>query len=118
MLITNLKIQNFRNYEKLQIDFNKDINVIYGDNAQGKTNILEAIYLTAIGKSFRTNKDKELIRMGETFSIIEANFSKSDREGNIKIEISDKKNIFINRGKSKKIQRASWKYAYCYFYSR
>ena len=103
MLITSLKIQNFRNYENLKIDFNKDVNVIYGDNAQGKTNILEAIYLTAIGKSFRTNKDKELIKMGENYSIIEASFSKSDREGTIKIEISDKKNIYINRSKSKKI---------------
>ena len=102
MLITSLKIQNFRNYEELKIDFNKDINVIYGDNAQGKTNILEAIYLTAIGKSFRTNKDKELIKMGENFAKIEAEFSKSDRTGSIKIEISDKKNIYLNGVKVKK----------------
>ena len=44
MLITSLKIQNFRNYNELKIDFNKDVNIIYGDNAQGKTNILESIY--------------------------------------------------------------------------
>ena len=103
MLITSLKIQNFRNYNELKIDFNKDVNVIYGDNAQGKTNILEAIYLASIGKSFRTNKDRELIKIGEKFSTIEAEFSKSDRNGSIKIEISDKKNIFINRDKSKKV---------------
>ena len=42
MLITSLKIQNFRNYDEQKIDFNKDVNVIYGDNAQGKTNIIEA----------------------------------------------------------------------------
>ena len=103
MLITSLKIQNFRNYKELELEFNKDINVIYGDNAQGKTNILESIYVSALGKSFRTNKDRELIKIGENFSIIEVEFSKSDRNGNIKIEISDKKNIFINRNKSKKI---------------
>ena len=103
MLITSLKIQNFRNYKELELEFNKDINVIYGDNAQGKTNILESIYVSALGKSFRTNKDRELIKIGEDFSIIEVEFSKSDRNGNIKIEISDKKNIFINRNKSKKI---------------
>lgn len=103
MLITSLKIQNFRNYKELELEFNKDINVIYGDNAQGKTNILESIYVSALGKSFRTNKDRELIKIGEEFSIIEVEFSKSDRNGNIKIEISDKKNIFINRNKSKKI---------------
>ena len=52
MLITSLKLQNFRNYDELKLDFNKDINVIYGDNAQGKTNILEAISVASIGKSF------------------------------------------------------------------
>ena len=102
MLITSLKIQNFRNYNELKLDFNKDVNIIYGDNAQGKTNILEAIYLTAIGKSFRTNKDKELIKMGENFATIEAEFSKSDRDGRIKIEINDKKNIYVNGVKVKK----------------
>lgn len=100
MLITSLKIHNFRNYEELKIDFNKDLNVIYGDNAQGKTNILEAIYLTAIGKSFRTNKDKELIKIGEEYATIEVEFSKYDRKGKIKIEIFDKKNIYVNRCKS------------------
>ena len=103
MLITNLKLQNFRNYNNLNLDFNKDINVIYGDNAQGKTNILEAIFVTSIGKSFRTNKDKELIKFNEDYATIEVGFSKSDREGTIKIEISDKKNIYVNGVKVKKL---------------
>ena len=103
MLITNLKLQNFRNYEQLNIDFNKGINIIYGDNAQGKTNILEAIFVSSLGKSFRTNKEKELIKIGKIFSKIEVEFSKSDRDGKIKIEISDKKNILINGVKIKKL---------------
>ena len=103
MLITSLKLQNFRNYKELNLDFNKDINVIYGDNAQGKTNILEAIFVSSIGKSFRTSKDKELIKLNEAFSKIEVEFSKSDRNGSIKIEISDKKNIFVNGVKIKKL---------------
>ncbi len=102
MLITSLKLQNFRNYEELKIDFNKDVNIIYGDNAQGKTNILEAIFVTSIGKSFRTNKDKELVKIGSEFSRIEVEFSKADREGSIKIDLSDKKNIYVNRSKDKK----------------
>lgn len=102
MLITSLKLQNFRNYNELSLDFNEDINIIYGNNAQGKTNILESIFVTSIGKSFRTNKDKELIKLGEEFSTIEVEFSKSDRNGSIKIELSDKKNIFVNRSKNKK----------------
>ena len=103
MLITNLKLQNFRNYETLNLDFNKDINIIYGDNAQGKTNILESIFLTAIGKSFRTNKDKELIQFDKNFAKIEAEFSKSDRDGKIKIDLTEKKDVYLNGVKIKKL---------------
>lgn len=103
MLITSLKLQNFRNYTELDVKFNENINIIYGDNAQGKTNILEAVFISSIGKSFRTKKDRELIKFNENFSIIEVNFAKSDRKGNVKVEISDKKNIFINGVKVKKL---------------
>lgn len=103
MLITNLKIKNFRNYTDLNIDFNKNINVFFGNNAQGKTNIIESIFLSAIGKSFRTNKDKELIKFGEEFLKVEVAYKKNDRDGVISIEISDKKNIYINGIKTKKL---------------
>ena len=102
MLITSLKLQNFRNYNELSLDFNEDINIIYGNNAQGKTNILESIFFTCIGKYFSNYNYKELIKLGEEFSTIEVEFSKSDRNGSIKIELSDKKNIFVNRSKNKK----------------
>ena len=62
MLITELELQNFRNYEKQKIEFNNNINIFYGDNAQGKTNIIESIFISAFGKSFRTSKEKELIK--------------------------------------------------------
>ena len=65
MYIKKVKLENFRNYDKLDVEFKKDFNLIYGNNAQGKTNILEAIYISAIGKSFQTNKDSELIKMGK-----------------------------------------------------
>ena len=71
MLITNLKLKNFRNYEELNLEFNKNINIFYGNNAQGKTNIIESIFLCAIGKSFRTNKDKELIKFEKDFQKIQ-----------------------------------------------
>ena len=103
MLITNLKLKNFRNYEELNLEFNKNINIFYGNNAQGKTNIIESIFLCAIGKSFRTNKDKELIKFEKDFLNIEINYKKSDRDGKIKIEISDKKNIYLNGIKTKKL---------------
>ena len=71
MYIQKIKLENFRNYEKEQIEFDKNVNIIYGDNAQGKTNILESIFVCSLGKSFRTNKDKELINKDKDFSKIE-----------------------------------------------
>ena len=71
MYINKIKLTNFRNYEQQEIALNKNINVIYGDNAQGETNIIESIFLCSIGKSFRTNKEKELIKIGENFSKID-----------------------------------------------
>ena len=65
MYIEKIRLQNFRNYENLEIDLNKNINIIYGDNAQGKTNIIESIFLCAFGKSFRTSKEKEMIKFNE-----------------------------------------------------
>ena len=103
MLITNLKLQNFRNYEELNLEFNKNINVFYGDNAQGKTNILESIFLCSIGRSFRTNKEKEIIKIGKEFSHIYISYEKKDREGNIKYDLADKKSIAVNDIKIKKL---------------
>ena len=59
MYINKIEIKNFRNYEKQEIELNPHINIFYGDNAQGKTNILEAIFISGFGKSFRTSKEKE-----------------------------------------------------------
>ena len=103
MWIENLKINNFRNYKNQEINLNKNINIFYGENAQGKTNIIESIFLSSIGKPFRASKDSELIKFGESLAKIEINFQKSDRNGNIKIEIGNKKNIFINEIKIKKL---------------
>ena len=103
MWINKIKINNFRNYNNEEINLNKNINIFYGENAQGKTNIIEAIFLSSIGKSFRTNKDKELIKLNEENCNIELFFNKSDREGKIKINIENKKNIFVNGIKLKKL---------------
>ena len=98
-----MKLINFRNYECQEIQFNKNINIIYGDNAQGKTNILEAIFLSSFGKSFRTSKEKELIKFGQDKLMVEANFQKKDRDGKIRIEIGGKKQITVNGIKIKKL---------------
>ncbi len=65
MVINSLKLVDFRNYENLDIDFDSGTNILYGDNAQGKTNILEAIYLSATTKSHKGSKDKEIISFGK-----------------------------------------------------
>jgi len=62
VIIKSIKLENFRNYESLDLDFEKGTNILYGDNAQGKTNVLEAIYLSATTKSHKGSKDKEIIR--------------------------------------------------------
>ena len=103
MYIDNLKIQNFRNYKYQEVNFENKINIFYGDNAQGKTNILESIFISSFGKSFRTNKEKELIKMGENFLKVQTHFQKKDRDGEIKVEISDKKNVYLNDVKLKKL---------------
>lgn len=96
MYIQKIKLENFRNYEKQEIEFDKNVNIIYGDNAQGKTNILESIFICSLGKSFRTNKEKELINKEKEYSKIEMISSKEDRDIKINFEIKDKKKFSIN----------------------
>ena len=59
MWINEINLTNFRNYENKKIKLTPNVNLFYGENAQGKTNIIESIFLSSIGKSFRTNNDKE-----------------------------------------------------------
>lgn len=94
MWIKNIKIKNFRNYDQEEINLEKNINIFYGKNAQGKTNIIEAIFLCSLGKSFRAKKDNEMIKLNEENAIVEIEYEKSDRDGKIKIEIGNKK-IYI-----------------------
>ncbi len=103
MYISSILLENFRNYKDQEIKLNNNINVIYGNNAQGKTNILEAIFLCAYGKSFRAKKDADLIKFDETLAKVEISYKKSDREGKIKGEIGEKKTFFINGVKQSKI---------------
>lgn len=103
MYISKIKLKNFRNYEEQEINLNKNINIFFGDNAQGKTNILESIFICAMGKSFRSKKDQELIKFDKNNSFIEVEYEKIDRTGKIKIEIGDKKLIYINGIRVKKL---------------
>lgn len=78
MYLKNIKLSNFRNYESLEIDLSQGINIIYGKNGRGKTNIIEAMYISAITKSYRAQKDMEYVKFDETNTHIEAQFVKQD----------------------------------------
>lgn len=103
MQIKKIVLTNFRNYEKTEVEFSNEINVFYGKNAQGKTNLLEAIFLCSMGKSFRTNKEKELIEFKKENAKVEIHYTTSDREGKINLEIADKKSFFLNGIKIKRL---------------
>ena len=103
MWIKKIKINNFRNYDQEEIDLEKNINIFYGENAQGKTNIIESIFLCSMGKSFRAKKDKEMINLNYEKAQIEIEYQKTDRDGKIKIELGNKKIVYINGVKIKKL---------------
>ena len=71
MIIRSLKLKNYRNYDLLDMTFDPKTNILYGDNAQGKTNILEALYLTGTTKSHRGTKDRDMIQFGHDESHLE-----------------------------------------------
>lgn len=103
MNIKKIKLEHFRNYQNQEIEFNPGINIFYGDNAQGKTNIIESIFLCSLGKSFRTKKDKELIQFNELSTTVEIGYEKQDRMGQIMAKIGEKKEFFINGVKQTKV---------------
>lgn len=96
--ISGLKLINFRNYKFLDIGFEPSVNIIHGENAQGKTNILEAVFLCACGRSHRTARDMDIIRMDEKGYYIKVEVEKKDSISTIEInyERRNKKNIKVN----------------------
>lgn len=105
MYIQSLKLKNFRNYDDLDIEFSKKFNIIYGDNAQGKTNILEAIFLCSSGRSHRTSKDAELLNINKNEYYIDIEYIKEEADASIEISYKkdEKKKIRINQIPIKKL---------------
>lgn len=96
MTVERLSIENFRNIEKMNIEPCDRVNIIYGENAQGKTNTLESIWLCTGCRSFRGTKDKELIMFDKPKAKIELDFYGFDRHQQMKIEIEEKRNVQLN----------------------
>ncbi|MCR4842779.1 MAG: DNA replication/repair protein RecF [Eubacterium sp.] len=91
MNIKSLTLRDFRNYEDLEIEFDRNTNILFGNNGQGKTNILEAVYLAATTTSHRGSKDREMIRFGCDESHIRAVIEKDSREHEIDIHLKKNK---------------------------
>ena len=99
MKIKSLKLKNFRNYDLLKLEFDDATNIFYGDNAQGKTNILESIYLSGTTKSHRGTKDRDLVQFGQEESHIEAVVEKNGITYQIDMHLkkNSPKGIAINK---------------------
>ena len=93
MKLTNLQLQNFRNYESVQLEFTDGVHVFIGENAQGKTNLMESIYALAMTKSHRTTNDKELIGWNKEFATIKGTVEKTTTKTNLELQFSKKGKI-------------------------
>ncbi len=98
MKLKKLTLKNFRNYEGQVIEFCEGLNVLVGKNAQGKTNILESIFYSVIGRSFKTSKDKEVINWGQERGFVKAEFERKYRDVTIEITFdkSAKKTVKVD----------------------
>lgn len=98
MFITQLYLKNFRNYKEISLKFNKNLNVIFGENAQGKTNLLESIYLSSIGKSFKPVTEKEMIFFGEKHLDVRVDYFSRGRDmfNTVRLFAEKKKAVTVN----------------------
>lgn len=103
MYLQQLNLTNFRNYENVNIELGRGINIFYGNNAQGKTNILEGIYFLALTKSHRTNNDYELLKENKESFSVNGSLKKDDMTYKLKIQYIDKKKkYYIDNSEIKK----------------
>ena len=103
MKLNNLVLQDFRNYERLSLDFEPGVNLIVGRNAQGKTNLLEAIGYLGSGKSFRAQKTSELVRFGTDFADVYGNVTSQEREQSLRwVLFSNGRQRILERNGAKK----------------
>lgn len=107
MICKKIQIKNFRNVEACEVDFSPGVNLLYGNNAQGKTNLLEAIYFTALGKSFRPAKEAELIRHDCDAASVINTFEDSIREQSLSVQIFGGKAKRIMKHNGVKVDKLS-----------
>ena len=107
MVIQTIRVKDFRNYEELTIEPSDGVNILYGQNGSGKTNLIEAVHYCALGKSHRTNQDREVVRREADAAACGVTLRKQFGKEEIAVKLtpqeSKKKNIFIDRKKAQKI---------------
>ena len=96
MFIKSVALQNFRNHARTTLGFCEGTNILVGDNAQGKTNLLEAIYMTCIGRGFKSPRDREVIRFGQQFARVKSVATRKFGDTTVEITIGPAKQILIN----------------------
>ena len=101
MICNRISVGNFRNIENAEVTFTPGVNILLGDNAQGKTSLLEAIYFISLGRSFRSVHESELIKFGEEYSRISLDYSDAVRNQNITIFLSKDKRRHVEQNKVK-----------------
>ena len=114
MLIKSLELDNYRNYKNLKIDFDKGVNILYGNNAQGKTNILEAIYMSSTAKSHKGSKDRDIVNFDANEGHIKTLIEKDGMERRIDMHLrkSMSKGVAVDKVRIKKcVHLLSDKYA-------
>ena len=99
MYCKKIKVENFRNIEKAELDFSDGVNILVGENAQGKTNLLEAIFYASVGRSFRAANTAEMIKFGEQFANIEVFFKDSKRDQSVLFRIFKDRRRIVEKNK-------------------
>lgn len=106
MYLSQFNAQGFRNLHELNVNFDPNVNIFIGKNAQGKTNLLEAIYFLALTRSHRTNSDTELINFNQEFANLKGKVHKSQVEIDLRVVITKKgKKVWINRLEQSKLSK-------------
>ena len=102
MKLKSIQLSNFTNYEKAASEFNDNINIFIGENAQGKSNLLDSIYFLSTIHSGRNHRDKELIKWGRDSFELSAHFLNKNGENQVQMKVGNKKEVSINSYKIEK----------------
>lgn len=107
MIIHSLKLRDFRNYQELEIAPHPGVNILFGQNGSGKTNLLEAIHYCALGRSHRTSQDKEVVCKGADFAAVGVQLQKSSIRMDVQVKLtpneSKKKSVFVDRKRASRL---------------